>query len=192
MSERNDKTMKKIIALFLVLILAVSLASCIRISISGPDTTVRQTDAATQNGTDKTADDSGIVIGGKTVAFNGESRHGDLCYKGIDGAEKSSYDQVCNLYYPSGDDMLFTIHIVYFKGRDIDEVMDGSDYDISIRTAGGTEYRYFEYEENGEPGHTYVCSAFGTTYTISFVSNFDLTALETAFLSNVHFEAEEE
>ena len=184
--------MKKIIALFLVLILAVCLASCIRIGIKDPDTSGRQTDASTQNGTDQTAFDSGIAIGGKTVTFKDESRHGDLCYKGIDGAEKSSYDQVCNLYYPAGDDMLFTIHIVYFKGRDIDEVMDGSDYDISSKTAGGTEYRYFEYEENGESGHTYVCSAFGTTYTISFVSKFDLTALETAFLSNVHFEAAEE
>ena len=104
--------------------------------------------------------------------------------------EKSSYDQFCNLYCSGDEGMLFIIHIVYFEGKGVDEVMSGSENNLTDKTVGGLEYRYFEYDENGVPGHTYVYTFEGTTYTISFVSNFDITSLESAFLSNVRFEKE--
>jgi len=80
------------------------------------------------------------------------------------------------------------VHKLCAEAEAGDEVISGSEDNLTDKTAGGLEYRYFEYDENGTPGHTYVYSFEGTTYTISFVSNFDMTSLEYAFLSNVRFE----
>ena len=89
-------------------------------------------------------------------------------------------------YFKEGEP-LFSIHLVYYEGKTVEDVMEAGDYELTDKTLNGIEYRYFEYDENGIPGHTYVCANNGTAYTISFVSNADISALEKAFMESVHF-----
>lgn len=195
--------MKRIIALILILTLALSFAACgggndspatgkqtgTASDVAGSG---EQTESDTGNDAPESAPNGNVVeIGGKTVELRYESRHGDMFFKeNVVDIEKSSYGQACNLYCNSDDGMLFVIHIVYFEGKSVDEVMSGSENNLTDKTVGGLEYRYFEYDENGTPGHTYVYNFEGTTYTISFVSTFDMASLESVFLSNVRFEKE--
>lgn len=184
--------MKKIITLLLIVTFAASFAACGEGDKTETNQTGNQTDSVSEKTvTDIAPNDNEIVIGSKTVKLTYESRHGDMYFKeNVVEIEKSSYGQACNLYCNSDEGMLFIIHIVYFEGQGVDEVMSGSENNLTDKTVGGLEYRYFEYDENGTPGHTYVYTFEGTTYTISFVSNFDMTSLESAFLSNVRFEKE--
>lgn len=177
--------MKKFFALLVILTLSLGLAACAAGNESDP--------SGKQTGSAEGGDTPGseIVIGGKTVKLTYESHHGDMYFKenAVD-IEKSSYGQVCNLCCRSDGGVLFVIHIVYFEGKSADEVMSGSENNLTDKTVGGLEYRYFEYDENGTPGHTYVYTFEGTAYTVSFVSDYDMTSLEAAFLSNVRFEKE--
>ncbi len=178
--------MKRIIALLLILTFAIGFAACGAKNENAADPSGKQTEAAPESG----ANGGEIAIGDHTVRLTDELRHGDLRFLAPEKAEKAGYDQVYSLCSRVGEDVLFTISIVYFKGKDVDEVMSGSDYNMTDRTAGGLTYRYFEDSEDGTAEHTYVRYFNGTTYAISFVSDFDTAALETAFLANVRFEKE--
>ena len=170
--------MKKILALLLSLTLALGLAGC------GAINKKAASDGAPNGGE--------IVIGGRTIQLTYESHHKEMYFReNVADIQKSSFGQACDLVCPADEGMLFVIHIVYFEGKSVDEVMSGSENQLTDKTAGGLEYRYFEYDENGVPGHTYIYHFNGTTYTISFVSSLDMTSLESAFLSNVHFEKEQ-
>ncbi len=169
--------MKKIIAILLIAIVAVTLAAC-----------GAQNNAVTEPSGEKTEETGAIQVGGVAVRFGSELDHGELHFKDIEGTEKAGYEQAFNLVYQDGGEMLFAVRLVYFKGSTIDEVMTGTDAVLTEKTVNGTAYSYFEYDENGTPGHTYLCDFAGTIYTVSFVSSSDMTALEAAFLANVYFE----
>ena len=184
--------MKKVIALLLILTLVLSLAACGEGDKTETNQTGNQTDSVSEKTvTDIAPNDNEIVIGGKTVKLTYESHHGDMYFKeNVVDIEKNTYGAACDLSCRSDDGVSFVIHIVYFEGKSIDEVMSGSENNLTDKTVDGLEYRYFEYDENGTPGHTYVYNFEGTTYTISFVSTFDMASLESVFLSNVRFEKE--
>ena len=184
--------MKKIVALLLILTLAIGITACGKDDKTETNQTGKQTDSVSENAaTESASNGDEIVIGGKTVKLTYESHHGDMYFKeNVVDIEKNTYGAACDLRCRFDDGVLFIIHIVYFEGKSIDEVMSGSENNLTEKTVSGLEYRYFEYDENGVPGHTYVYTFEGTTYTISFVSNFDMTSLESVFLSNVRFEKE--
>jgi len=162
---------------------AVSLASCGLFGGNGGDPSGKKTDGAPVGD-----QDGGITVGGYTVRLTKELSHGDMHFSAPEKAELSGFDQAFNIYYPVDEGMLFIMHLVYFKGQGVDEVLSGSENNVSDKTVGGVVYRCFEYEENGTPGRTYLYFFDGTTYTISFASSFDTALLEEAFLSGVRFE----
>ena len=170
--------MRKIIAYILIAILAVTLAAC-----------GAQNGPVTEPLSGQTEEDvGGIHVGGVTVRFTNELNHGELHFKDIDGSEKAGYEQAFNLTRSKDGEFVFAIRLVYFKQSTVEEVMTGSDQTLTEKNVNGVGYFYFEYDENGTPGHTYLYSFNDTVYTISFVSAYDMTALETAFLSNAYFQ----
>ena len=177
--------MKRTVAYLVILVLLIGLAACGGRDETGGDP------SGSPSGSSARTEGGQVLIGGKTLKLTYESRHGDMYFKeNVVDIEKSSFGQACNLYCNSDEGMLFVIHIVYFEGKSIEEVMSGSENTLTDKTVGNIEYRYFEYDENGAPGHTYAYCFEGTTYTVSFVSNYDMTSLESVFLSNVRFEKE--
>ncbi len=177
--------MKKLTLFLLIAALLLSLASCGFLKGSNEDAS---DDPAKKGKSDGASDGSVIVIGDTTITLNQESHHGDMYFMENPGEiEKAAYEQVCELYCRRDEGQLFVIHLVYFKGASVEEVMVGSDYPMTDKTVNGLEYKYFEYDENGTPGHAYVIHYEGTTYTISFVSSYDMTSLETVFMNNVYF-----
>ena len=185
--------MKKTIAYLLILALALGLAACGANGENAVDPSGEQTGpepSFESAETDEKSVGNEVEIGGTTVKLTYESHHGELVFKeNVAAIEKASYGQACNLTCRSDEGVLFLIHIVYFEGKSIDEVI-GEEETLSDKTVAGVDYRYFEYDENGVPGHTYVCSFNGTVYTVSFVSKYDTASLESVFLSNVRFEKE--
>ena len=99
--------------------------------------------------------------------------------------------ETCRILYPDISPLaianLSECNFGEWEGKTAEEVMAESDNEITAKTVGETEYQYFEYDENGTPGHTYMYTYNGTTYTISFVSSADISALEQAFMNNVRF-----
>lgn len=179
--------MKKIFVLFLALVIAFSLAACGRPAqenSSGNDT-ASENEAAQ---TDAPEADGAVEVDGEQFTLDFESNHRDLYFKtDIVNISKDSYGSVCDLRYFKEGELLFVIHLVYFENKSIEDVMAESDNELSAKTVGNLEYQYFEYDENGMPGHTYLYTYNGNSYTVSFASNADISALEQAFMESVHF-----
>jgi len=182
--------MKKVLIIFLALILALSFAACSKNGNTDNTAKGDQTDAAEN----KDSSDGGTIdIGGYKIKLTKEANHGDLYFKeNTAEMELAGYEQSFNMYCNKEEGQIFVIRLVYFKGASIDEVMSGSDATLTDKTVNGIQYKYFEYEENGTPAHNYVYNYNGTTYTIIFVSNYDMTSLENTFLGSVYFKASEQ
>ncbi len=132
--------------------------------------------------------DPELSFNGETIKLTYETNHRDLHYKeNLVSMERDTAGSVRRIVYRQNGDVTFTIWMVYFADKSIAEVMAESDYVYTTKTADGLEYTYFEYDDNGLPGHTYVHEYDGTTYTISFVSQYDMTSLESVFMGCVYF-----
>ena len=181
--------MKKILIPLLIATLILSLSACG--SIGSDPFTDGQSDSVSANNANDPNNPT-VSINGHTVVLDYESYHKDMHFKeNIPDIEKASYGQVCNLFYhPEGEEE-FSIRICYFEGKSIEETMDGTDYALTTKTVNGLDYSYFEFQEgSGTPGHCYLYTFDGTTYSINFLSNYDMTSLESAFMSTVYFEKE--
>lgn len=132
-----------------------------------------------------------FTVNGEEFELSSDTSHGALHFKhNYSNINRDTAGSFCNVTGQKDGDVVFAIRLVYFTGKSIDEVMSESDYVLSKKTVNGLEYTYFEYTDNGMPGHTYAYNFDGTTYTISFVSQYDMTSLEEVFLQNVSFSAE--
>ena len=135
-----------------------------------------------------TQDEGTVTVDGAEFKLSYETHHGDMYYKtDIVELGPNTAGSWCELSYYKDGEPLVLVHLVYYEGKTAEEVMAESDNEITAKTVGETEYQYFEYDENGTPGHTYMYTYNGTTYTISFVSSADISALEQAFMNNVRF-----
>ncbi len=171
--------MKRLLIVFISLILVFSVCSC-----GGAGDPENGTGA--DNGVKKGIE---VEINGEKFKLNYETHHKDMFFKeDLVEFDKNSYGQVCNIEHMNDGETVFAVRIVYFDGKTADEVLSDSDVEVTDKTVHGLEYKYFEYDENGVPGHTYVYCFDGTTYTISFVSKYDTTSLEDGFFSCVRFE----
>ena len=178
--------MKKAIAIFAAACALLLFAAC-----SGAQTE-KNGAIGTQAETDKTvAADNVVIFNGDTIKLTYETNHRDLYYKqNIVSMNAETVGSFCNVSYRQDGDVAFEIRLVYYVNKSIDEVMGESDYTLSEKTVNGLTYTYFEYDDNGRPGHTYVYCYDGTSYTISFTSPYDMTSLETVFLNNIRFAKE--
>ena len=178
------------LTLALVLCLAAALCACgqknFGFQVSESGTASEQAESAPSgNGT-------AVQFNGKTLTFGKEDSHGALrfCRSEDQGFLKSAVYSVCELAYAPEETALFNIHIVYFENKSMEEVFEDSNYETRHETRNGLDYLCFDYDENGRPGTTYAYYFEGTTYTISFVSEYDMTSLIDGFMSNVSFKAE--
>ena len=181
--------MKKVLIIFLAVILALSFAACTK--NGNTDNTAKGDQTAAENG--ESSDGDTIDIGGYKIKLTKEANHGDMYFKeNVSEMELAGYDQSFSMYCNKDEGQIFVIRLVYFKGSSIDEVMSGSDAALTDKTVNGIDYKYFEYEENGVPSHTYVYNFNGTTYTIIIESSYDMRSLEDTFMKSVHFKASEQ
>ncbi|MBQ3869155.1 MAG: hypothetical protein II777_01295 [Clostridia bacterium] len=175
--------MKKIVFALTAFILLLSLTSCLFVHFGGGD------DSRAAEGDDEA---SSVTFNGSTIKLSYERNHLDLHYReNLTEIHSNTAGSYRNLSYEQNGEIAFEILLVYFLNKPIDAVMEGTDYILTDKTVNGLTYKYFEFEENDVPGHTYVYNFEGTTYTISFVSRYDTSSLETGFLSTVRFEHEE-
>lgn len=180
---------KKLLVLLLALMLAAAVLTACgqrRPAFDGENDdagprTGAQDDSAGQN-------DETVTVDGEEFDLSYETHHGDLYYKtDIVELGPDTAGAWCELSHYKDGEPLVRIHLVYYEGKTAGEVMEESGYELTTKVVGDMEYQYFEYDENGMAGHTYVCSFNGTVYTISFVSNADISALEQTFMENVSF-----
>ena len=173
--------MKKVLLVFTAALLLISMTSCGLIFSILEDVTDEP---------DYKRDGKQIEFNGEKLMLDYETNHLNMYFKiDLPDMHTDTFGSVCNIDYTQDGGAAFIIRLVYFTGKPIEEVMEGSDYALSDRTVNGLAYKYFEYDDNGLPGHTYVYNYDGTTYTISFVSASDMTSLENGFLETVRFDA---
>lgn len=135
------------------------------------------------------AEEAVIAINGETIPLTYETNHYDLYYKeNVARMQRDTMGTFRNeAYYNEQGEQIFAIHLVYYEGKTAEQVIEASDYELTPVTVGGLDYLRFAYTEDGRAGHTYVHEHNGDAYTISFVSDYDMTQLEDAFLSTVSF-----
>ncbi len=174
--------MKKFLAIILAGLLLFALAAC----GSGNGGTG---DKSGQN------DQDGAVaaeLNGKTVLLKYDANFRDLHYKhNYSEMNTNTAGSFRDITCTVNDEVAAEILLVYYVDKSVEEVMSGSDNTLFDRTVNGLDYKYFEFDRDGVPGHTYVYRFDGTTYTISFVSSYDINLFETAFMNNVRFEKEQ-
>ena len=178
--------MKKTFCVILALTLALlAFSACGREKTPGgePPSTDPQTTAD--------AGKNAVDVAGVCLNLTYDARLEDLHFKtDEENLTPNTVLSLCEMRCEKDGELLLAIHLVYFENKTAEEVMDGSDNVLSDKTVNGQDYKYFEYDENGMPGHTYLAEFGGAAYTISFASNADISALETAFMENVRFAAE--
>lgn len=146
------------------------------------------------SGSDGSEDGGGVTVtvGGETFKLDYETDHGALHYsENIPIMDRGTMGSVRDIHGRSDEGTLFVIRMVYFKDKGIEEVMEGSDNELSQKTMNGIAYTYFEYDDPEMPAskaHTFMYVFDGTTYSISFVSEYDLSSLEEGFFKTVYFE----
>lgn len=137
-------------------------------------------------------DAAAVTVDGVSLSLTYGTSHGALHYSEDGGQmERGTVGSVRNIICRDGDRTLFIMRMVYFRDKDVAEVMAGSEYDLSQKTMNGITYTYFEYDDPEAPsgkGHTYMYVFEGTTYSISFVSEYDVSSLEDGFFKTVYFE----
>lgn len=176
--KKTIKILSAVLIAFCVLILA---ASC----------------GAADDGTEKSGEEKGggdpvVTFNGENIKLDYERNHKDLYYKeSLTDLHSDTAGSFRNISCEKDGKNVLNIRLVYFADKSVEEVMSGSDNELTDKTANGITYKYFEYETNGVPGHTYVYNFDGTTYTISFESEYDTASLEEGFLNTVHFEKSE-
>ncbi|MBQ3865650.1 MAG: hypothetical protein II776_02020 [Clostridia bacterium] len=177
--------MKKIAALLLTLSVLLSLAACGMGGGKAPDPDGKN------DGIENAAADSargGIAVGNYTIELDEPLKHGDMCFSAPKNAEKSGYDKIFSFFCRVDEGMLFSVSIIYFEGKGVDEALEGTAEEMTDKTVGGLTYRYFESTGNDGASHVYVTCFEGDTYAVTFSSDQDTAALEEAFLSGVRFE----
>ena len=170
--------MKKIIAIMLAALMIIPLAAC-----GGGNG---------GNGGENESQNDGFTVvdfNGEKIKLSYESHHYDLYYKeNLSAMNSNTMGSFCEVTVRQDEGETAHIHLVYYAGKSVEEVMSESNYEYFEKTVSGIKYTCFNYDENGVPGHTYVYCYDGSTYTISFVSNYDMTSLEEGFMQNVRFE----
>ena len=175
--------MKKVLAFFTAAVLLLTLTACSGLKSDGKSDGVQS--GSSQN------DDPVIQIDGETIKLTYETHHRDLYFKeNLTMLYSDTMGSVSMLTYRRDGDAVFAIFLVYYENKSIEEVMSESDNTLTEKTINGLSYQYFEYDNNGTPGHTYLYCYDGTTYAISFVSALDMSSPENVFLSNVRFAKE--
>lgn len=176
--------MKKILLLLAAALVIAAAAGC------QPKPSADGGDVPSEASQTEATDSEAVTVDGMSFDLSYETHHKDLYYK-TDIVEMGSdtYGSRCDITSFKESEPLFVIHLVYYEGTTAEEVMAESDYELTEKAFGDLAYQYFEYDENGMAGHTYLCEYNGTAYTVSFASNADVAALEQAFMENIHFEA---
>ena len=173
--------MKKLLAFLTAMLLLSVFAAC---GTTGGEDSKSSTESGPSGSVE-------FTIAGRTVELSYETNHRNLFYR--ENVTDMRRDTVGSVRYISdnfGGDPVFEIQLVCFAGKSVDEVMEGTDAELSDKTVNGTTYKYFEFDKNGVPGHTYVYTYENDTYTISFESSYDMTSLESAFMGTVRFAPE--
>ena len=178
--------MKKTFCIILALTLAL-----LAFSACGREKTPGGESPSTDPQTTADAGENAVDVAGVRLNLTYDARLEDLHFKtDEENLTPNTVLSLCEMRCEKDGELLLAIHLVYFENKTAEEVMDGSDNVLSDKTVNGQDYKYFEYDENGMPGHTYLAEFGGAAYTISFASNADISALETAFMENVRFAAE--
>ena len=179
--------MKKAIAILTAALMLLTLTACGLKITAGDDTGSGKTD---KNG------EITVQMNGDSITLDYDTHHKDMYFKAnLTDFYTDTAGSLCVLSYRQDGDVTYNISIVYFYGKSIEETMAESDVSLIDKTVNGITYKYFEqdfvYTDKTVPGHVYVYNYDNTTYTINFISEYDLTSLETGFLSTVRFEKSE-
>ncbi len=172
--------MKRIITAALAALLAFALCACSSEGKTKPDET-----KGTETGVP-------AQFNGETIYLNYERDFVDMRYLENVGGEMRS-NTVFNLRditYSQNGDVTLKITMYCFENKPMEEAMEGAGNMVD-KTINGLTFKYFENEveftDGKMPGHNYAYTFNGSTYTISFISQYDMTAFEEAFMNNVSF-----
>ena len=165
------------IALLVICALALSLFAC---TIGGG--------SGDPSGGGKNNGAASFTFEGETVTLTYEANHRDLFYKeNLTAMHRDTMGSVRAIDYDNGGAM-FQILMVYYENKSLEEVLAASGATLTDKTVNGLTYKYFDFDRDDVPGHTYVYEFEGTTYTISFISDRDTASLEAGFMGAVRFE----
>ena len=179
--------MKKILAILTTAVMLFAFAGC---GISGGS---EGTKAENNNG--KSSEET-VLLNGDTLELSYETHHKDMYFKAnIVDFYTDTAGALTTLTYMQNGDVAYRINILYFEGKSIEEAMGDSASLLTDKTVNGIAYKYLEtnieYTDKTVPAHVYVYNFENTTYTINFISEYDMSSLETGFFNTVRFEKSE-
>ncbi len=166
--------MKKILSIFLALILVLGLAAC---------------------GEKKDSSSGNVVeIQGELFMLDSTKDFHGMHYK-ENCVDFQSYDfddnEIRSLSYQKGDELVFSISIFYDKDSTLSQLKERIEkyYDATEQatTVNGIDYVYYEYTDEGYPVHHYIYATKGENYTIGFSLGNDPGNIEEVFMNNVTF-----
>lgn len=148
--------------------------------------------------TKKVSDDKGseVQLNGDTISLDYDTHHKDMFFKAnLLDFYTDTAGSLCQLAYRQDGDVTYKINILYFEGKSIEEAMGDSAAVMTDKTVNGLAYKYLEtnieYTDKTVPAHVYAYNFDGTTYTVNFISEYDMSSLESGFLNTVRFEKSE-
>ena len=129
---------------------------------------------------------------GEKIKLNSETSFRDLHFRmNYDVMHKDTMGSVCQVTVLKDGDVACEIFFVYYEGKTVADVMSESpDVVLTEKTIGDQVWSTFPFETNGMTGQTYVASFGGSSYTVSFRSPYDTSALEDALMKTVRFAEE--
>ena len=184
--------MKKIFAILTVAVIMLSaFTSC---GIGGGADVSGGEDTKANSNTEKS--ENPVNLNGDTIYLTYERNFKDMIYKeDIVDFHSNTVFNMSDISYSHDGETTYQIRMIYFEGKSIEEAMEGTESEPTDKTANGITYKYYEsdavFSDKTLPCHTYVYNFEDTTYCISFISEYDMTSLETVFMNNVRFEKSE-
>lgn len=175
---------KKVFLVSILIILLVFLTGC-----GSKNEEVKEN----ENQTTPVVDETLVKINNLEFHLNKETSFKDVKYKIPEDFKEAVYDQYVQYnYYQEDQTNLLFFRIFYYDGQGFDAAIKDLGLDSNITLTDGrtnnVEYKYYASpRDDGGTIHFYFIDKDGSTYTLNFVSKYDIKDFEEKVLNSVNF-----
>ena len=172
--------MKKKIILLMILVLTLGI-------VTGCGGSSSQEESSNKKG--KENNDATVKVGNKDVKINRSGSFVEMTFRYPDSALASNVGTYSIIDYMDNNEFVFRIALYFFEGKTIEDVMAGSTLS-SVDALPYGEYTWNVYQGKQDDGKSvlnYVTQVGDNSYTVTFISDYDMKDFADAFMKNVNF-----
>ena len=140
------------------------------------------------NSASKKEEKSGLKVGKVSVDLNMSGSFHDISYKYPEKAQTSNVGTYSIMDLMNGEDLVVRIAMYYFENKTLGEAQPGE----GLSSVDAIEYNnnvwnVYEGTKDGKKVMNYATQEGSDTYTITFISNDDLSSFSNEFMKKVIF-----